>query len=110
MGTAFFFFFFFSFFSFFFFFFFFFLLFFPMLFFLFFIFWSFCLFSPAPEAYRGSQARGPIRAVAAGLCQSHSNTGSEPRLHHSSQPRRILNPLSKARNRTRNLMVPSRTR
>ena len=27
--------------------------------------------------------------------------------HHSSQQRRILNPLSKARDRTRNLMVPS---
>jgi len=29
-------------------------------------------------------------------------------LHHSSQQRRILNPLSEARDRTRNLMVPSR--
>ena len=29
-------------------------------------------------------------------------------LHHSSQQRQILNPLSKARDRTRNLMVPSR--
>ena len=28
-------------------------------------------------AYGGSQARGQIRAVAAGLCQSHSNAGSE---------------------------------
>ena len=27
----------------------------------------------APTAYGGSQARGLIRAVAAGLCQSHSN-------------------------------------
>ena len=31
-------------------------------------------------------------------------------LHHSSQPRQILNPLSKARNRTCNLMVPSQIR
>ena len=31
-------------------------------------------------------------------------------LHHSSQQRQILNPLSKARDRTRNLMVPSRIR
>ena len=30
-------------------------------------------------AYGGSQARGQIRAVAAGLRQSHSNVGSEPR-------------------------------
>ena len=29
-------------------------------------------------------------------------------LHHSSRQRRILNPLSEARERTRNLMVPSR--
>ena len=28
-------------------------------------------------AYRGSQARGPVRAVAAGLHHSHSNGGSE---------------------------------
>ena len=34
----------------------------------------------APAAYGGSQARGPIRAVATGLHQSHSNAGSEPRL------------------------------
>ena len=33
-----------------------------------------------PVAYGGSQARGRIRAVATGLCQSHSNSGSEPRL------------------------------
>ena len=31
-------------------------------------------------AYGGSQARGPIGTVAAGLCQSHSNDKSEPRL------------------------------
>ena len=37
-------------------------------------------------AYGGSQARGQIRAVAAGL-------------HHRSQQRQILNPLSKARDR-----------
>jgi len=29
-------------------------------------------------AYGGSQARGLIRATAAGLCHSHSNAGSEP--------------------------------
>ena len=49
----------------------------------------------APAAYGGSQARGQIGAVAASL-------------HHSSQPRRILNPLGKARDQTRNLMVPRR--
>ena len=33
-----------------------------------------------PEAYGASQARGRIGAAAAGLRQSHSNTGSEPHL------------------------------
>ena len=31
----------------------------------------------APTAYGGSQAMGPIRAVANGLCHSHSNVGSK---------------------------------
>jgi len=39
----------------------------------------------APAAYGGSQARGPIRAVATGLRQSHSNAGSEPRLQPTPQ-------------------------
>ena len=32
----------------------------------------------APTAYGGSQARGRTRAVATGLCQSHSTVGSGP--------------------------------
>jgi len=32
-----------------------------------------------------SQARGPIRVVATGLRQSHSNAGSEPRLRPTPQ-------------------------
>ena len=39
-----------------------------------------CLFAftwTAPSVYGGSQARGLIGAVAAGLRQSHSNAGSE---------------------------------
>ena len=43
----------------------------------------FCLlpFSRAtPTACGGSQARGSIGAAATGLCQSHSNLGSEPHL------------------------------
>ena len=43
----------------------------------------FCLFAISWAilmAYGGSQARGLIRGVAASLCQSHSNTGSELRL------------------------------
>ena len=44
-----------------------------------FFFLSFCLFlSRPPSAYGGSQARGPIKAIAAGLRQSHSNARSEP--------------------------------
>ena len=52
------------------------------------------LFRAAPTAYGGSQARGLIRAVAAGL-------------HHSSQHCWILNPLSEARDGIHNVMVPS---
>ena len=39
-------------------------------------FFFFGLFRAAPEAHGGSQARGEIRAVAAGLYHSHSNKGS----------------------------------
>ena len=52
---------------------------------------SFYLFSlfafsrAAPEAFGGSQARGLIGAVATGLLQSHSNTGSEPHLRPTPQ-------------------------
>ena len=44
------------------------------------IFLSFCLFRATPTAYGDSQARGPIGAVAAGLCHSHRNAESEPHL------------------------------
>ena len=59
-------------------------------------------------AYGGSQARGPIGAIVAGLHHSHSDAGSELCLclHHSSGQRQILNPLSEARDGTHNLMVP----
>ena len=59
------------------------------------IFFVFCLFVvvvvvvaiswAAPAAYGGSQARGPIGAVATGLRQSHSNEGSELRLRPTPQ-------------------------
>ena len=48
----------------------------------------FCLFvfsRAAPAAYGGSQARGPIWAVAASLHQSHSNAASVPRLQPTPQ-------------------------
>ena len=44
------------------------------------LFFSFGLFRATPMAYGGSQARGPVRAVAAGLHHSHSNSGSKLRL------------------------------
>ena len=59
------------------------------------------LFRDAPVAHRSSPARGLIRAVAAGLHQSHSH------LNHSSRQHRILDPLSKARDWTRVLMDTS---
>ena len=82
----------------------------PLLYFIF-IFY-FLLFRAAPPAYGGSQARGPTGDTAAGLHQSHSNTRFEPHLRPTPQftATQILNPLSKARDRTRNLMVPSQIR
>ena len=54
-------------------------------------------FRAAPVASGGSQARGQIGAVVAGLCHSLSNARSEPslicNLHHSSRQCWILNPL-----------------
>ena len=68
----------------------------------------FCLFRAAPSAYGGFQARGLI-SFATGLCNSTGRP--DPNricyLHHSSWQPQILNPLSKDRDRTRNLMVPS---
>ena len=54
-----------------------------------------CLFAiswTAPTAYGGSQARGQIEAIAADLCQSHSNTGSEPRVQPATQLMAMLDP------------------
>ena len=50
------------------------------------------LFRDAPEAYGGSQAGGRIRAIAAGLGHSHSNTGSELRLQATPQLRAMPDP------------------
>ena len=52
------------------------------------------LFRAVPKACGGSHARSLIRASATSL-------------HHSSLQCWILNPLSEARDRTHNLMVPS---
>ena len=53
--------------------------FFYFLFYYYYYYFVFCLFRAAPEAHEGSQARGLIGAVAASLCQSHSNARSKPR-------------------------------
>ena len=58
-------------------------------------FFFFCLpvFSRAtPVAYEGSQARGPVGAVAPGLRQSHSNAESKPCLRTIPQLRAIPDP------------------
>ena len=44
------------------------------------LFYFLLLFRAAPAAYGSSPARGQIGAAATGLHDSHSNTGSEPRL------------------------------
>ena len=45
----------------------------------------FGLFRAAPMAHGGSQARGLIGAIAAGLCHSHSSAGSKPYLQPTPQ-------------------------
>ena len=52
----------------------------PQGFFFFLFYFIFLLFRASPEEYGGSQARGQIRAIAAGLRHNHSNAGSKPRL------------------------------
>ena len=67
----------------------------------------FVFLGPHPQHMEvGSQARGLIGTVATSLSYSHSNAGSERRLQPTPQ-RWILNPLSKARDGTHNLMIPS---
>ena len=53
--------------------------------FLFMYLFSFFIFRASPMTYRGSQARGWIRTIAASLCHSHSNTRSKPHLQPTSQ-------------------------
>ena len=68
----------------------------------------------APMTYGGSQARGLIGAAAAGLCQSHSNAGSEPSLQPIPQLMATPDPSAteqgQGSNRIRSLMVPSQMR
>ena len=55
-----------------------------------------------------SQARGLIRAVAAGPIPQQCQIQAVSDLHHSSQQHWIPNSISEGRNQTRNLMIPSR--
>ena len=52
----------------------------------------FCLFRAACATYGGSQARDPIKAVAAGLHQGHSNIGPKLSLQPVSQLMAIQDP------------------
>ena len=65
------------------------------------LFVCFAISSSAPAAYGGSQARGQIGATAMPDPSHVCNP------HHSPRQRWIPNPLSKAKDRTLNLMVPS---
>ena len=60
-------------------------------------------------AYGSSQARGPLGATAASLdtATATQDPSCVCELHHSSWQWWILNPLSEARDRTCNLLVPS---
>ena len=66
------------------------------------------LFRATPTAYGGSQVRGLIRVAAAAYTIAISITRSELRLRPTPQLMAVLvlNPLSKARDRTWNLLVP----
>ena len=66
-------------------------------FFFYYYYYYFCLFAfsgaaPLGAAYGGSQARGRIGVIAASLCHSLSNVGSEPRLQPTPQLMARLDP------------------
>ena len=67
------------------------------------LFLLFLLFRAAPSAYGYSQARLPACAIATAM----PDLSCICDLHHSSWQRQILNSLNKARDQTRNLVVPS---
>ena len=62
----------------------------------FFFFGLFFFFRAEATAYGGSQAKGPVRTVAAGLCTATATRAPSHicDLHHSSRQHRILHPLS----------------
>ena len=66
-------------------------------------FFFFCLFMADPVAYGGSQARGPIRAIVAGLRHSHSHTASELHLRPTPQLTATPDPYPTERGQGANL-------
>ena len=76
-----------------------------------FFFFVFCLFRAKSVACGGSQARGLIEELllpAYATATAMQDPSCIYNLHHSSRQCQILNPLSKARDRIHNLMIPSR--
>ena len=73
---------------------------------LFFFFFFFLAFQGHNWAHGSSQDRGRIGAAAGSLCHSHGNARSDHvcDLYHSSQQRRIHDPLSEASDQTHILM------
>ena len=71
------------------------------------IFFFFCLLRATPVAYGGSQDRGRIGAVAAGLRHNHSHARSEPCLQPTPQPTAMPDPkpTEQGRDRTCILML-----
>uniref|UniRef100_A0A8D1DQ06 GINS complex subunit 2 n=1 Tax=Sus scrofa TaxID=9823 RepID=A0A8D1DQ06_PIG len=63
----------------------------------------FLSFRATPSAHGGSQARGRIGAVAAGLHRSHSRARSEPRLRPTPQPMAMPDPSPTERGQGSNL-------
>ena len=72
-----------------------------------FLLFFFLLLRATPKACGSSQARGRIKAAAAGLHHSHSNTGSELHLHPTPQLMVMLDPLTQARDGSRILVDTS---
>ena len=79
---------------------------------LFYYFHFFCLFAfsrATPEAYRDSQAgvQSELQLQAYSRAAATRDPSCVCDLHHSSRQCRVLNPLSKGKDQTRNLVVPS---
>ena len=82
---------------------------------MFFFFFLVVSFRATSMAYGDSQARGLIRAVAAGLHHSHSNAGSEPHLRPTyttaqGKAGSLTHSLSEVRNQTHVFMDTSQIR